>query len=179
MVTIDWGTSVIKVPKEYMPVIQVSPEVRELDVNAFRLDLKALEASVEGMPFQKTHNHITEYIISGITYARAVEILEPYTVEFEDGQYTVSLVGANNNVLDRKVPNNVSVLGNNSGGLIVTEGVSQTTVERIENLVDELHKLQGLNKDHPMTVTPTTRSVDDIDQTISGDGENVTVVTRT
>lgn len=45
-------------------------------------------------------------------------------------------------------------------------------------LIKELHKLQGLNKDFPMTVTPTQRSVDDIDLTISGDGETVTVVTR-
>ena len=46
-----------------------------------------------------------------------------------------------------------------------------------ENISD-LHKLQGLHPDYPMTVTPTQRSVDDIDLTISGDGENVSVVTR-
>lgn len=44
--------------------------------------------------------------------------------------------------------------------------------------VKELHQLQGLDIDSPMTVTPTQRSVDNIDLTISGDGETVTVVTR-
>jgi len=51
-------------------------------------------------------------------------------------------------------------------------------LEDIDKLVDELHKLQGLNKSHPMTVTPSKRTVDNIDLTISGDGENVSVVTR-
>lgn len=44
--------------------------------------------------------------------------------------------------------------------------------------VEELYKLQGLDIDNPMTVTPTQRSADNIDLTISGDGETVTVVTR-
>ncbi len=44
--------------------------------------------------------------------------------------------------------------------------------------VQELYKLQGLDVDNPMTVTPTQRSVDNINLDISGDGENVTVVTR-
>lgn len=48
----------------------------------------------------------------------------------------------------------------------------------IDALVEELHRLQGLNDAFPLTVTPTQRSTGDIDQTISGDGENVTVVTR-
>jgi hypothetical protein len=44
--------------------------------------------------------------------------------------------------------------------------------------IDELHKLQGLKEGSPMTVTPTSRTVDDIDLEITGDGENTTTVTR-
>ena len=124
MITIDWATFIITVPKSYSSLLQASPEVRELDVNQFRLDLKDLEDTVEGMAAPKTHNHTTEYILSGISYARAVEILDPYTVEFEDGQYSISLTGANNNLLDVKVANQVSLLANNSGGLINSEAIN-------------------------------------------------------
>jgi hypothetical protein len=45
--------------------------------------------------------------------------------------------------------------------------------------IDELHKLQGLDAAAPMTVTPTSRSAGSgISQTISGDGETSTTVTR-
>lgn len=56
--------------------------------------------------------------------------------------------------------------------------VNEELVVDIDAKVTELHKLQGLDSANPMTVTPTQRSVDDIDLTISGDGETVTVVTR-
>lgn len=44
--------------------------------------------------------------------------------------------------------------------------------------IDELHKLQGLDADNPMTVTPTSRVAGDISQTISGNGTTTTTVTR-
>lgn len=125
MITIDWATLTIFVPKSYMAILQSTPfEIRLLDVDVLRKDLKGIEDSFDGMAFQKTHTHNTEIIISGISYARSVEILSPYTVEFEDGQYGVSLIGANNNILDVKVPNQVSLLGNNSAGLINSEALN-------------------------------------------------------
>jgi len=45
-------------------------------------------------------------------------------------------------------------------------------------LVDELHKLQGLDASNPMTVTQTARTVGSITQVISGDGASTTTVTR-
>lgn len=116
-ISVDWGTKVINVPKADTTLIQASPEVRELDVDTFRLALKALEADFEGMPYPDTHRHIQEFIISGITYARGVEIINGYTVEFENGQYAVSLIGGNNNIADVKVANEVSLIVNNSAGL--------------------------------------------------------------
>lgn len=44
--------------------------------------------------------------------------------------------------------------------------------------VNELYKLQGLSLGNPMTVTPTTRNVDNISLTISGDGTTTTTVER-
>jgi hypothetical protein len=106
-----------------MTLLQSSPEIRELDLNAFRLELKDLEDGLEGMPFLKTHNHNTEVTLSGLTYARIVEVLDPYTVEFENAQYTVSCTGANHNLADVKVANQVSLIINNAAGLITNAAI--------------------------------------------------------
>jgi hypothetical protein len=52
-------------------------------------------------------------------------------------------------------------------------------IQDIQNLVDELHRLQGLNAAEPMTVTPTSRTAGDINLEITGDGITTTTVTRT
>lgn len=117
-ISINWGTQVIYVPKADLTLIQPSPEIRQIDLDWFRYQLKALEESEEGMPFLDTHNHNTEVELAGLTYARIVEIINGYTVEFEDGQYTVNCVGANHNLSDVKVANQVSLIVNNAAGLI-------------------------------------------------------------
>ena len=122
--TIDWGTKVITVLRADMTLVQSSPtEIRELGINAFRLDLRALEASLEGMPYLRTHNHNTEVLLGGIVYARIIEILNGYTVTFEDGQYAVNLTGANSNIGDVINVNQVSVRSQNSAGLISNQAI--------------------------------------------------------
>jgi len=61
-----------------------------------------------------------------------------------------------------------SYLSTEAGGILA----------QIQSLVDELHKIQGLDAANPMTVTPTSRTSGSIDLTISGDGETETIVTR-
>ena len=119
MISIDWATKIISVPKAYLTLIQASPtEIRELPLNQFRLDLKALEAAVEGMAYLVTHRHNTEVTLGGIVYARTIEIINGYTVTFEDGNYAVNLTGANSNVGDVVNLNQVSVRSQNAAGLI-------------------------------------------------------------
>ena len=60
--------------------------------------------------------------------------------------------------------------GTHNGATIVNELITP--------MIDELHKLQGLDAANPMTVTPTSRVAGSISQTISGDGEMTTTVTR-
>jgi hypothetical protein len=116
-ISVDWGnTNVIHVPQA--DLVDLGGGFYNFDVNWFRLELKKLEDDVEGMPFPDTHRHSTEKVLSGVTYARFVEILSPYTVEFEDGSYTVISYGANHNIADVKVQNSVSLITNNSAGLI-------------------------------------------------------------
>jgi len=122
-ITVDWETKIINVPRADLTLIQSNPkEIREMDVDWFRLELKALEESEEGMPFLDTHRHNTTVELGGLTLARVVEIINGYTVTFEDGQYAVNLVGANNNVADVANVNQVSVRSSNSAGMIVVEG---------------------------------------------------------
>lgn len=117
-ITIDWPTGVISVPRADMVLIQSTPtEIRQLNLDTFRLTLKDLEDSEEGMPWPKTHNHNTSLNVGGVILARSVEIINGYTVTFEDGQYAVNLVGANSNVGDRVNVNQVSVRTANSAGL--------------------------------------------------------------
>jgi len=127
-VTIDWPSGVINVPRADMTLVQTTPtEIRNLDLNWFRLQLKALEETPDGMVNLKTHDHNTEVELGGIVYARIIEILEPYTITFEDGQYAVNLTGANSNVGDRVNVNQVSVRSQNSAGLISNAAIEYSS----------------------------------------------------
>lgn len=123
-ISVDWGTGIITIPKIDSIQLQPSPEIRQIDANQIHKDLRALEAGEEGMPFTNTHVHNTEVLLSGVTYARTITILPPYTIEFEDGQYQINIINANHNFADVKVVNQVSLLIGNSAGLIVTGGGS-------------------------------------------------------
>lgn len=124
MISIDWGTKIITVNKADMTLVQSSPTViYELDLNAFRLTLKDLEDDEAGIPHLDTHNHNTEVDVGGLTLARVVEIINGYTVTFEDDQYAVNLVGANSNVGDVINVNQVSVRSFNSAGMISSPAI--------------------------------------------------------
>lgn len=118
-ITIDWGTRVIFIPRNDLTLIQLTPtEIRELNLNEFRMTLKDLEDSEDGMCFPDTHRHNTEVSIAGLVIARVIEIINGFTITFEDGQYAVNLVGANSNVGDVVNVNQVSIRSQNSAGLI-------------------------------------------------------------
>lgn len=114
-ISINWATKVIYVPQADLTPLGGS--LYELNIDNFRLILKNLEDDELGMPFLRTHNHNTEVAIAGVTLARVVELINGYTVTFEDGQYAVNLVGANSNVADVTNVNQVSVRPQNSAGL--------------------------------------------------------------
>lgn len=138
---IDYTTRIVSIPQTDLTLI--SGTVYSLDSDALRLLLKAWEASEEGMPMDDTHRHNTTVTVAGVTYARTIEIINGYSIEFEDGQYTVIIVGSNNNFHDVLngilVQNQVQVIPSNSAGLQVVEtGTSGLTV-------DESAKLTSIN----------------------------------
>lgn len=124
--SIDWATKIITVPKADMTLIQASPiEIRELNTDSFRLELKEIEATFDGMAFEKTHVHNPPFLIGGVELARTIEIVNGYTVTFEDGQYAVNLQGSNSNIADVINVNQVSVRSANSAGLVTSAAIEQ------------------------------------------------------
>ena len=130
--SINWATKVITIPQADLSL--VSGNLYELDVDAFRLDLKNIEDDVEGMVFPATHRHNTQVVLAGVTYARTFEIINGYTVTFQDtgNPYTVRCVGANHNLAD--VVNYVSevslIVGNSAGLQTVVSGSGVTQQDK-------------------------------------------------
>jgi hypothetical protein len=125
MISIDWGTQIIFVPKSYTQFVSTGTfEIRQLDINQFRLDLKALEYGVEGMPHLRTHSHNTTVTVGGVQLARVVTIINGYSITFEDGPYAVNLVGANSNIADVVNLNQVQIRSANSAGLTFSEEIN-------------------------------------------------------
>ena len=125
MLTIDWETKIIFVPKSYTQLVTTSPfEIRQLDINQFRLDLRALESEEYGIVNERTHIHNTAVAVGGVTLARVVIITNGYSIEFEDGSYAVNLIGANSNIADVTNLNQVQVRSANSAGLTFSEQIN-------------------------------------------------------
>jgi hypothetical protein len=124
----------IYVPQSYLTPLPGGSY--ELDVESFRTDLIDWEDSEDGMAMPRTHNHNSEVVLSGTTYARAVEILPPYTIDFEDTgtPYVVSCKGANHNIADvTNFGGEVSLVINNSAGLqTVVSGSGVTSQDKID-----------------------------------------------
>lgn len=116
MISIDFDTKIISVPQSYLTFI--SGTLYELDTETFRTDILALMDDTEGIVFEDTHIHNTEVVLGGVTFARFIEFINGYTITFEDGMYRVRLVGSNNNISDVTNLNSVSILSQNSAGLV-------------------------------------------------------------
>jgi hypothetical protein len=142
-ISVAWTTGVITV--EQSDLTPVGGSEYEHDINQFHKDLRTLEASQAGAIYPRTHDHNTEVALAGLLYARAVRILPPYTVKYEDLQYQVKAKGANHNVADVKVLNQVSLITENSAGLI-NAGLTQPEVRNAMTL--------------PATESPQAGSID-------------------
>ena len=146
-ISVDPITGEIFVTRADMPIILVSPEVRQLDTVAFWEDLKDWEASIDGILWPDTQSNNPAYTISGFTYAQGFLVIPNYFVTFEDGQYAVALSGTNNNILDVATSNQVSILSQNSGGLIegslTLADLENITMENGESLADQIRLIRA------------------------------------
>lgn len=128
-VSIDWPTRVISIGQDFLTPLGGTSY--ELDTEAFRLALKDLEDDQVGMAYPDTHRRNAPVLLSGIEYAQTLEIINGYTVTFEEtgSPYKVNLVGSNNNILDVTNLGTVSVAPNNSAGLIQTREIQYASFE--------------------------------------------------
>lgn len=174
-IDVDWAGADLNpyrifIPKADMPIIQASPEIRELALDDFRLALRDIEATVEGAPWPETHTYRPPSTLSGTTFARQVRILAPYTVEFEDGLYSVSITGGNHNIGDVNVKNSVSLIIVLSGGAIE---VATPETQKIR----DMWQLAGLDPANPAQMGPTQRTAGSITLTFTPSGDDI-IVTR-
>lgn len=119
--SVNWLTQVVTIPKTDLTVVSASPEIYELDVLVFWATIHGIQDDFEAMGYPRIMRSNAPVTISGVTYVRSVEVINGYTIEFENGSYQVNLVGANNNILDVRVVNNVSINPSNSAGAIIVE----------------------------------------------------------
>jgi len=190
-VTVGWQDKIIYVPQADLTL--VSGTLYELDTDWLRLQLKALEDSVEGMVFPDTHQHNAGVVISGVAYAQTFEIINGYIISFvPDAHYTVRLFGSNNNIPDvlGTAHQHVSLIAQNSGGLIVTSsgGVTPAQVwgKEIETgfTAEELLRLMAAALAGKLSGAATTEvSIRDVNDTtdrivaeVDADGNRTSVV---
>lgn len=138
-ISVNWPSKIITVPQA--DLTHVTGTLYELDTNVFRLALKDLEDSEEGQVWPDTHRHNTEVTVAGVTYARVIEIINGYTVVFTpDAQWSVRLVGSNNNIFDVEngilTQNQVQVIPTNSAGLQTVVSGSGVTPSDITDIAE-------------------------------------------
>lgn len=134
---VDWTTRVINIDQSELTEIEAGVRY-SMDMTWFWQQIHDIQDSEEGMANPDIMLHNLPYTMSGVNYARAVEIINGYTIVFTgpappNEHYTVVLLGGNNNVADVFVPDPVSVVGNNSAGLAEAAGADAVWDENIES----------------------------------------------
>lgn len=137
--TFDYLNKVISVPQADLTF--VSGTFYTMDTNWFKNQLLAEMGSESGIWADTMYRHNTEVgPIVGTTYARTIEIINGWSVQFTpDTQWSVQLEGSNNNIWDIQggvlVQNQVQVIPTNSAGLIVGTGGSGASAAEVWNYV--------------------------------------------
>jgi hypothetical protein len=139
MITITWSQKIINVPKSYLT--QTAINIYDMDLNQFKVDLGDIMDSEYGIVNDTIFDNNSPVEIDGVVYARALKIINGYTVTFEDGQYAVNLVGANSNVATVTNVNMVSIRPHNSAGLQIVSvgsGLSQEEHDELFSINDNV-----------------------------------------
>ncbi len=135
-ISINFATKVILINQADLTLI--SGSLFELPTeDTFRFQVNSLLDSEEGIVFDDAIRHNTSVTVAGTTFARTIEIINGYSVTFENLLYSVRLAQSNNNLFDVESSilnpsGNVTVIGQNSAGLIETAVSGLTAPESIE-----------------------------------------------
>lgn len=175
--SLNWLTKVVTIPKADLTLVQASPEIRALDVTAFWAAIHLIQAG-EGISYPDIMRSNAPVTLAGQTYARSVEVINGYTIEFENGAYQVNLTGANNNLLNARVQNQVSLNASNSAGaVVVTSGSGLSTPQAVQ--LAEMWRRFGLDPTRPLVSTASSINVGpEIAIALTGDGVTTSTATR-
>lgn len=120
-ISVDWATLTFSIPQSDLTL--VSGTLYEMNTETdFRQAINAIMAGEDGIVFADAIDHNSEYTVVGVTYARKVELINGYNIEFTpDSQWSVRFTGSNNNLFDVEngvlAQNQVQVIPANSAGL--------------------------------------------------------------
>ncbi len=152
-ITIDFANLIISVPVADLTL--VSGNIYTCDTETqFRQIVNAIMDNEEGIVFDTPIDHNTTYTVAGITYARKIELINSYRVQFTpDAPASVLLEGSNNNLFDLLngvlIQNQVQVIPTNSAGLIVIQsgsGLNATQDARLKAAYDILRGKNVINR---------------------------------
>lgn len=137
--SLDPATKTITIPQADLTL--VGGTLYELDTNQFRLDVGILLASEPYIWLDYAFQHNTEVTVAGTTFARIIEFINGFSIEFEDGQYTVRLAGSNNNIFDVEngilQQNQVQVIAQNSAGLVVISTGDNVDTDKVIGAIED------------------------------------------
>ncbi len=188
--TVDWPNKLITVNQSDLTLI--SGTLYEMDTESyFRTQLMALADDDAGMAWPYPLRHNTEVTVAGTTYARTIEVINGYSVQFlPNSQWSVRLIGSNNNIWDVQnsvlVQNQVQVIPTNSAGLQTVSSGSGLSTEQdailtlLNALVPEVWQRLDLDIANPNTYANDASSItnDDFDLTRTDNGDGTSTVQR-
>jgi hypothetical protein len=122
----NYVTKVLTIPES--DLTGVSPDYT-YDLDTLSDEMRALSASSIGIDQDYHHDYTGSATLGSVVLAPVVAMVNGWTIEFEDGAYLVELTGANSDILDFLVHNQVSVRQVSSAGLVVTATSGLTTNE--------------------------------------------------
>ena len=116
MYNVNWDSKIITIPQ--VDLVDLGNGVYKLDLELCHQELRRLEWEFfEGLSRPQILEYTLPKLAGGVIYAAFVILINDYWIEFEDGQYAVNFDGANTNIQDYTVVNQVSIRPNNSAGL--------------------------------------------------------------
>lgn len=168
-IAVDEATKVITVDQSDLTL--VSGTLYELDTDAFRLSVGNLMDDERFIWMDDPFRHNTEVTVAGTTYARTIECINGYSIEFTpNSQWTARLAGSNNNIFDVEnsvlVQNQVQVIPTNSAGLIVRSigsGLSSSEQQQLS----EIHTRLDLESGNPNTYADDGSTISNTDFTLT------------
>lgn len=164
MLNIDYSTYIIFVPKTYTQFVSTDPqtglEVRQMNLTTFAQDVADLQDDPEGVWASTAYEYTAPISVGGVQLAPVVIVNTPYTVEFEDGQYAVNLAGANTNLQDKVVVNQVSIRPNNSAGLTFSDAINQQSFQNAAVWIDTIDGIAGTQFPRGTTTDPVNNADD-------------------